>query len=994
MSATSSIKQIKKRNGEIVDFIPGKVLIALSKAFAEVKGKADQDQANALTTQVVRLVEDQFRDKVPAVEDIQNLVEKVLMEAGEFDVAKAYIIYRYEHEKTREKKKEVVQQKIDEEGLYVVKRNGEKEIFSLDKLKKSLSQYISGHEDVIDVNVIANQVRMEVYEDIPTAEVTRSVIMVLRSFIEHDPAFGSAAARALFTENYKTVIGHDKIDFSMLEHQLRRAFVESIEQGVRIGKLDPRMLTFDLEELSQALRFDRDRDHTYLSAQTLVDRYFLRETFKHAEMETTQAFWMRVAMGSAIAETNKNEWAKKFYEEMSTLRYIPSTPTLFHAGTLHPQLSSCYLTTIEDSLDHIFKSYGDNAQLSKWSGGIGNDWTNLRGTGALIRGTGVGSQGVIPFLKIANDTTSAINRSGRRRGATCAYLETWHWDIEDFLELRKNTGDERRRTHDMNIANWIPDLFMKRVKEDGEWSLFSPEEVPDLHHLYGQAFERKYAEAEARGAAGELGLYRTMKARDLWKKMLTMLFETGHPWITWKDPCNVRSPQDHAGVVHSSNLCTEITLNTSAEETAVCNLGSVNFNKFIKNGGLDTDLLAITVPTAMRMLDNVIDINFYPTQEAKNSNMRHRPVGIGIRGFQDALYMLDISFDSEEAVAFADTSMEAVSYYAILGSSDLARERGTYASYRGSKWDRDIFPIDTIALLEQERGMKIPVPRNTSMDWTPVRESVRKYGMRNSNTMAIAPTATTANISGCFPTIEPIYKNIYVKSNQAGDFTIVNPYLVEDLKKANLWDAEMLGKLKYHDGSIANITEIPQDLKKKYKEVFEVDAKALVKVAAYRSKWIDQSQSFNVFYAGRSGKDINDIYMYAWEMGLKTTYYLRTLAVSQVEKSTVNIEKHGKTHLRSGGAAPKDAVSASAPVSVSVPTPAPATVPAAAAPQAPLRAMGAMVNTAPAPSPAPVAAAPVAVATPASVPAPQDGPDLSDIPACRIDDPDCESCSG
>jgi len=983
---TSSIKQIKKRNGEIVDFIPGKILIAISKAFADVKGKADQAVTNDLTDKIVVLVEQEFDGKVPVVEDIQNFVEKVLMEAGYFDVAKSYIIYRYEHEKIREKKKEVVQEKIDKEGLYVVKKHGQKEVFSMEKLKAALAHYIKGYEDVIDINVVADQIRMEVYEDMPTKEVARAITMVLRSFIEHDPAYSFAAARSLLAENYKTVVGTESIDFTQLEGQLNAAFVQNIQKGVQTGKLDPRMLTFDLEGLSRSLVHSRDNDHTYLSAQTIVDRYLLRETHKMPEMETIQTFWMRVAMGMAINETNKNDWAKKFYEEMSTLRYIPSTPTLFHSGTDRPQLSSCYLTTIDDSLDHIFKCVGDNAQLSKWSGGIGNDWTNLRGTGALIKGTGVGSQGVIPFLKIANDTTAAINRSGRRRGATCAYLETWHWDIEDFLELRKNTGDERRRTHDMNTANWIPDLFMKRVKEDGQWSLMSPNEVPELHHLYGQAFERKYEEYEKKGEAGELELYKKIKARDLWKKMLTMLFETGHPWMTWKDPSNVRSPQDHAGVVHSSNLCTEITLNTSGEETAVCNLGSVNMNKFVVNGGLDTDLLAKTVSIAMRMLDNVIDINFYPTKEARQSNMRHRPVGIGLRGFQDALYMLDIPFDSDAAVAFADRSMEVISYHTILTSSQLARERGAYASYRGSKWDRGIFPLDTIELLEQERGMKIPVDRNTTMDWTPVRESVKLYGMRNSNTMAVAPTATTANISGCFPTIEPIYKNIYVKSNQAGDFTIVNPYLVEDLKKHNLWDAEMLGKIKYNDGRIGEITEIPQALKDKYKEVFEIDSKWLVKIVAHRGKWIDQSQSFNVFYAGASGKEINDIYMYAWEMGLKTTYYLRTLAVSQVEKSTVSVEKFGKTHLRGQGSSTSAPLppKASAPVPVATPVtpaaPAPAPTPAATvtAPKQ-LNSVGAMVNTATQVQPSNTS---------------DIMPDQMEVPACRIDDPDCESCSG
>jgi ribonucleoside-diphosphate reductase alpha chain len=553
---------------------------------------------------------------------------------------------------------------------------------------------------------------------------------------------------------------------------------------------------------------------------------------------------------------------------------------------------------VHDSLDHIFKCIGDNAQLSKWSGGIGTDWTDLRGTGAHIKGTDVESQGVIPFLRIANDTTVAINRSGKRRGATCAYLETWHIDIEDFLELRKNTGDERRRTPDMNTSNWIPDLFFKRIREDGDWTLFSPEEVSDLHHIYGKKFEERYVYYEEQTKQGKIKLSKTLKAKDLWKKMLAMLFETGHPWITFKDSCNIRSPKDHVGVIHNSNLCTEITLNTSEEETAVCNLGSVNLSKHIKDKKLDQDLMRDTVTTAMRMLDNVIDVNFYPTVEAQTSNFRHRPVGLGIMGFQDALYELNISFESDACINFADESMELVSYHAISASANLAKERGAYESYTGSKWNRGIFPQDTIELLEKERGIKIDVNKNESLDWSTVRRLVVENGMRNSNCLAIAPTATISNIAGCFPCIEPIYKNIYVKANASGDFTIINSYLVDDLKELKLWDFEMLGKVKYNDGNIQKITEIPQVLREKYKEVFEVHPKWLIKIAAHRGKWIDQSQSLNLYFAGSSGKELNEIYQYAWEMGLKTTYYLRTLAVSQVEKSTVSIFDFGVTHLR------------------------------------------------------------------------------------------------
>ena len=899
MYPSTTIAQIKKRTGQIVPFHPDKILVAVSKAFAHIKGAADPTLMRELTALALENLEQKFSDATPGVEDVQNEVEGVLMARGYFDVAKGYIIYRYEHAKVREIKKQELEKKIDVGGIFVVKRSGKKEPFSMEKIKQSLAHYASGYETIIHIDAVAEQVRTELYEDIETKEIARAIIMVLRSFIEHDPAYSFAAARALLIENYKTVIGHDKIDFKKLDQQLRDAFVMSIQKGVSMGKLDPRLLLFDIPAIGKMLQFSRDAILPYVSVQTLADRYFLRENYESDALETPQMFWMRVAMGLACQEEKKEEWAQKFYEVMSTLRYVPSTPTLFHAGTVHPQMSSCYLTTIEDDLTHIFKCIGDNAQLAKWSGGIGNDWSNLRGTNALIKATGVGSQGIIPFLKIANDTTADINRSGRRRGATCAYLETWHWDIEDFLELRKNTGDERRRTHDMNTANWIPDLFMKRVKNGQDWSLFSADETPELHHLYGEAFERKYEEYERKGEAGQLRMYRTMPARDLWKKMLTMLFETGHPWIAWKDPSNIRSPQDHVGVVHSSNLCTEITLNTSSDETAVCNLGSVNLERHITNeGALNMDMLQETVGIAMRMLDNVIDLNFYPTKEARNSNFRHRPVGLGIMGFQNALYKMDIRFDSDAGVAFADYSMEAVSYFAILGSTELARERGAYSSYRGSKWDRGLLPMDTIALLERERGTTMPISKESRMDWSVVREAIARHGMRNSNCLALAPTATISNIAGTTPTIEPLYKNIYVKTNQAGDFTIVNPYLVEALKKEHLWDDEMLGKLKYHDGRVTDIPEIPVALKEIYKEVFEVDPKWLILATAHRGKWVDQSQSMNLYYAGKSGKEISDMYLFAWEMGLKTTYYLRTLAMSQVEKSTVKTQEYGETHTR------------------------------------------------------------------------------------------------
>ena len=992
MNIESRISKIKKRNGSSVDFDPQKIQVAIEKAFISVRGGVDEQLLFELSKKVIDTLDANFEETLPSVEQVQNIVENVLLEANYFDVAKHYIIYRYEHTKVRQEKKQEVAKKIEEGGLYIIKSNGKRELFSDEKLKKVVEQYAKGYEGVINVDAVVAQVRQEVYEDIPSNEISRSVIMVLRSFIEQDPAFSYAASRAVLFPLYKEVVG-ESFNPAQKEESLRKTFSKKIYESVGLGKLDPRMLTFDMEALAEHMDFSRDESHTYLSTQTLVDRYFIRNTDTKEPLETPQYFWMRVAMGLSLAEENRNEKAKEFYDTMSQLLYVPSTPTLFHSGTTRAQMSSCYLTTVEDSLDHIFKCISDNAQLSKWSGGIGNDWTNLRGTGALIRGTGVPSQGTIPFLKIANDTTAAINRSGRRRGATCAYMETWHWDIEDFLELRKNTGDERRRTHDMNTANWIPDLFIKRLKEDGEWSLFSTDEAPDLHHLYGKEFEARYEEYERRGKAGELALYKSMKAKDLWKKMITMLFETGHPWITFKDPCNVRSPQDHVGVVHSSNLCTEITLNTSAEETAVCNLGSVNLGRHVVGGKLDEALIAKTVSTGMRMLDNVIDLNFYPTKEAKNSNFKHRPVGMGVMGFQNALYQLGINFDSEDCITFADESQEMISYYVINASADLAKERGSYETFRGSKWDRGIFPVDTLDLLEQERGMKITIDRNSKRDWTPVREKVAQFGMRNSNTMAVAPTATISNIAGTTPTIEPIYKNIYVKANQAGDFTIVNPYLVAELKKLNLWDSEMLGKLKYHDGSISQINEIPVEIRERYKETFEIDSRWLIRAAAARGKWIDQSQSLNIFYNGKSGKELSDIYMHAWELGVKTTYYLRSLGVSQVEKSTVKISEHGVTHTRGQATVASPAAApVAAPVAVSAPkVAAPVVAPPVAGPKAAIEQKNpALVMSAPgtaiASASTMTAAAPIPTASMIKpVPA-------GEIKLCRIEDPDCEAC--
>ncbi len=894
------LHHIKKRNGTIVDFSPEKIEKAIKKAFQAVRGEEHADVARLITRFVVEELSMRFEaNEIPTVEQTQDLVEKHIMQAGFLDVAKAYIIYRYEHQKQRQERKAEDLEKVEKNKLYVVKRDGSKEPFSPEKLKKSLQYAVHGYEKEVNIDAIVEQCKVELYDGMPTSEVARSLLMVTRSLIEQDPAYSYVASRLLMRQLYREVIGDDVFDFGQFDQQYRDAFIRSIKYGVKIDRLDKRLLDLDLKKLSRALKPERDEVFRYLGTQTLYDRYFTRDVENgNKVIETPQAFWMRVAMGLAILEKDKETRTIEFYEMLSTLRFVPSTPTLFHSGTDHPQLSSCYLNTVGDSLDHIFKVYSDNAQLSKWSGGIGTDWTAVRATGSLIKGTGVQSNGIIPFLKVANDVTVAINRSGRRRGATCVYLENWHMDVEEFLELRKNTGDERRRTHDMNTALWVSDLFMKRVRDNADWTLFSPDETPDLHETYGKEFEKHYVAYEVMTQTGGIKSFRVVKAQELWKKMINMLYETGHPWITFKDPSNVRSPQDHAGVVHNSNLCTEITLNNSADETAVCNLGSVNFAVHVVNGKFDKEMIVETVKVAMRMLDNVVDVNFYPTKESENSNMRHRPVGLGIMGFHDALYQLNINFDTEKAVEFADESMEVVSFAAIMASSILAKERGAYSSYKGSKWERGLFPQDTLDLLESERGEKIEVPRGGKLDWTPVRDHVKKYGIRNSNTMAIAPTATISNIAGSIPAIEPIYKNIYVKANQSGDFTVINPYLVEDLKKIGLWDFDMIGKIKYNDGSIQNIQEIPAALKAKYKETFEISPEWLIKAAAYRGKWIDQSQSLNIFYAGTSGREISGVYEYAWGMGLKTTYYLRTLSASQVEKSTVNATEYGSTHKR------------------------------------------------------------------------------------------------
>lgn len=891
--------QIRKRNGKIVPFEEEKIETAVKKAFFAVTNDPHEEHAARITesvlTDIQKTVDSLGPDFVPGVEDVQDLVEIAVMEEGFYDVAKAYIIYRFEHARIRDHEQEEVKKRIEERELLVQKSDGSTELFSIEKVRKVLERATADLGDAVDIDAILTQLQSEVYDGITSRDVAQALVLAARSFIEQDPAYSTLASRLLLhTIIYKDAINYDGAG-EAFEKQYREAFVKNIKYGVEKKLLDEKILGFDLKRITAALKPERDDLLKYLGTQTLFDRYFIRDKHSgdhHHILETPQMMWMRIAMGLSFNEDHKEERAVEFYTILSKLEFVNSTPTLFHSGTPYPQLSSCYLSVVDDSLESIYKRYADNAQLAKWAGGVGDSWTKVRATGSLVTSSGIESNGVITFLKIQDSSTIAINRSGRRRGATCVYLETWHLDIEDFLELRKNTGDERRRTHDLNTANWIPDLFMKRVRDDGEWTLFSPDEVPDLHEIYGSEFEKRYEEYERAADRGEIRLFKRIRARDLWKKMVTQLFETGHPWITFKDPSNIRSPQDHVGVIHSSNLCTEIMLNTIPdEETAVCNLGSVNLARHMSGKELDKEHIKKTVTTAMRMLDNVIDLNYYPTKETRTANMRHRPVGLGIMGFQDALFMADINFDSEECVTFADQSMELVSYYTILASSDLARERGAYQSYKGSKWNRGIFPVDTIALLEKERGEKVHVDKSASLDWTPVRQSVKKYGMRNSNTMALAPTATISNIAGCFPTIEPIYKNIYVKSNISGTFIVVNPYLVADLKKEGLWNDEMLELIKGQEGNLEKISSIPQWIKDKHKEVFSIDPQWLIKAAAHRGKWIDQSQSLNVFYAGISGKDISDVYLYAWQSGLKTTYYLRTLGASAVEQSTVSLEK-------------------------------------------------------------------------------------------------------
>ena len=887
---------VVKRSGEIVEFDPDRIKNAIEAAINAGDEGFDLSSVPEIVDGVHQELCDRFTEFYPNVENIQDIVEKHLIRSDMFTVARRYIIYRAERSREREKLKENISKKAELGKLKITKSDGKTVLFNPQKIRETISRVCSKYPDTTSVDSIAKELNRNIFDGASTSDLERALLLASTAFIERDPDYSKVSAGFFLQRLYKEGIGVS-VNEHTLEDEYRKTFISGIALGVENKYLDEKLLDFDLEKLSLAIDIERDSLFEFLGIQTLYERYLQKHEEKRFELP--QAFWMRVAMGLAFNENNKEARAIEFYNVLSKMQFVSSTPTLFHSGTLHPQLSSCYLTTVSDDLSHIFKCIGDNAQLSKWSGGLGNDWSNIRGTGSHIKSTNVESQGVVPFLKIANDVTVAINRSGKRRGATCAYLETWHLDIEDFLDLRRNTGDDRRRTHDMNTSNWIPDLFMKRVETDDDWTLFSPEEVRDLHDSFGKEFEDLYTNYERMTDTGEIKKFKKIPAKELWRKMLTRLFETGHPWITFKDPCNVRSPQDHVGVVHSSNLCTEITLNTSAEETAVCNLGSVNLSKHVtEDGKLDKGLLEKTINIAMRMLDNVVDLNFYPTVEAKNSNMKHRPIGLGIMGLQDALFKLDLPFDSQKALNFSDQLMEQISYHAISASSDLAKERGAYESFKGSKWDRGIFPLDSLSLLEEERGQNIDVNKITSLDWEGLKSKVKENGMRNSNTMAIAPTATISNIAGCYPCIEPIYKNIYVKANMSGEFTVVNNYLINDLKALNLWSKDMLDKIKYFDGNLDHIEELPEDIKNKYKEAFSIDPVVLLKHTSVRGKWIDQSQSHNVFMQGVSGKKLSEIYTAAWKFGLKTTYYLRTLAASQIEKSTLDANKFGYTQKR------------------------------------------------------------------------------------------------
>jgi ribonucleoside-diphosphate reductase alpha chain len=880
--------QIIRRNGAVVPFEPAKIAVAMMKAFLAVTGTQGAASASVretvdeLTQGVVRaLIRSRPGGGTFHIEDVQDQVELGLMRGGNHEVARAYVLYREKH--AQERAQQVTQSTPKAAQLHAID-NGQRIVLDLDRLRGLIESACAGLGADVKPEPIMTETMRNLYDGVPMDEVYKASVLAARTLIEKDPDYTYATARLLFHTMSREALGKDVVQADMAQAYVDY-FPNFIQKGVDNELLDAKLLEFDLVRLGAALKADRDLNFDYLGIQTLYDRYFLH--IGKTRIELPQAFFMRVAMGLSLNESDREARAIEFYEILSSFDFMSSTPTLFNSGTLRSQLSSCYLTTVPDDLSGIYDSIKENALLSKFAGGLGNDWTRVRALGSHIKGTNGESQGVVPFLKVVNDTAVAVNQGGKRKGAVCTYLETWHLDIEEFLELRKNTGDDRRRTHDMNTANWIPDLFMRRVMEKGQWTLFSPNNVPDLHDKFGAEFEKAYVAYEAQAARGELKPARTLPAADLWRKMLTMLFETGHPWITFKDACNVRSPQQHVGVVHSSNLCTEITLNTSDTETAVCNLGSVNLLQHMKNGALDHVKLQKTITTAMRMLDNVIDINYYAIQKARDSNLRHRPVGLGVMAFQDSLYELRIPYASDAAVAFADTSMEAICYYAYWASTELAKERGQYSSYKGSLWDQGILPIDTLDMLARERGGYVEVDRSSTLDWEALRKKIATDGMRNSNCTAIAPTATISNIIGVDASIEPCFGNLSVKSNLSGEFTIINSYLVQDLKRLGLWDDVMVMDLKHFDGSLKPIDRVPADIKLLYATAFEVETQWLVEAASRRQKWIDQAQSLNIYMAGASGKKLDDTYKLAWIRGLKTTYYLRTMSATHVEKSTV-----------------------------------------------------------------------------------------------------------
>ncbi|MDA9736360.1 ribonucleoside-diphosphate reductase subunit alpha [Gammaproteobacteria bacterium] len=885
--------RVIKRNGSVVSYDAEKIAIAITKAFLAVEGGAAaastriHNEVNELANAVTRT----FNRRMPSggtlhIEEIQDQVELELMRSGEQKVARAYVLYREERKQLRQQQEP---QKGTKEEIKITLENGDEDTLDIDRLEAMVAEACEGLEGT-DSALIIEEANKNLYDGVTEDDARTSLVMTARTLVEQEPNYTYVTARILL-DNIRTealsYLGMQKqATQSEMKDLYHQAFRNFLGKGVENEILNPELLEMDIERLGKAINPERDNLFTYLGLQTLYDRYFIHDS--ETRYELPQVFFMRVSMGLALREEQREERAIEFYNLLSSFDYMSSTPTLFNSGTKHSQLSSCYLTTVPDDLHGIYGAIQDNAMLSKWAGGLGNDWTPVRGLGSQIKGTNGKSQGVVPFLKVVNDTAVAVNQGGKRKGAVCSYLETWHMDIEEFVELRKNTGDDRRRTHDMNTANWVPDLFLKRVSEDKKWTLFTPSDTPDLHDLYGRDFEKRYEEYEAQTKTGEIEFFKEVEAKELWKKMLSMVFETGHPWITFKDVCNLRSPQQHIGVVHSSNLCTEITLNTSQEEIAVCNLGSVNLTHHIKDNAMDEVKLEKTINTAIRMLDNVIDINFYAVEAAETSNMRHRPIGLGIMGFHDALYMLNTPYASQEAVDFADTSMEMVSYYAIKASSDLAKERGKYQSYEGSLWSQGILPLDSIKLLKESRGDDyLDIDESSTMDWETLREKVKKQGMRNSNVMAIAPTATIANITGVSQSIEPTYQNLYVKSNLSGEFTVTNIPMVEKLKELGLWDSVMINDLKYYDGAVKGISRIPEEIKELFATAFDIEPRWLIDAASRRQKWIDQSQSLNLYIDEPNGKKLDIMYRMAWLRGLKTTYYLRSRSATTTEKSTI-----------------------------------------------------------------------------------------------------------